>query len=245
MKGVTSKRAQVATRARGLALVELLIAIAILAFISTLIYGAFSGMRQSKEGVRRLNDRYREGRLAIQRISRDLSSAYLSVNRPMNQRLMVQETAFIGESNTGIDTLHFASFANRRFDQNVRESDQAEISYFGSKDPERRGVIDLARRISPRVDLEADRGGRIEILATNVESFQLEYLDPTSGEWLEEWDTTQALGQFNRIPLQVRLVLVLEGGMRAEAGGDRESIVLRTTLEVPIQTTLGLARAGG
>jgi general secretion pathway protein J len=60
---------------RGFTLFELLIAIGILAMISILIYGAFSSMQRSKQGLERLQDRYREGRLAMQRVSRELQSS--------------------------------------------------------------------------------------------------------------------------------------------------------------------------
>jgi len=74
---------------RGFTLVELLVAIAVLAMVSMLIYGAFAGMRRSKEGVERINDRYREGRLAMARIARELQSAYLSAHVPINEQLTV------------------------------------------------------------------------------------------------------------------------------------------------------------
>lgn len=48
----------------------------------------------------------------------------------------------------------------------------------------------------------------MEVLLEDVEDFQLEYLDPVSGEWLDSWDTTQAAtGQPNRLPTQVRILL--------------------------------------
>jgi general secretion pathway protein J len=220
---------------RGFTLVELLVAIAVLAMISALIYGAFAGMKRSKEGVQRLNDRYREGRLAMARITRELQSAYLSGHVPINPQAAVQQTAFIGRRGTPADRVDFTAFANRRLDRDSHESDQAEIGYFGSPDPDRDGVMDLARRVSSRIDLEADRGGRVEILATDIDLFDLEYLDPLTGQWSETWDTTQAIGQQNRLPLQVRVLLVLNKGMRgsSERGQQPIRFVSKVVLQIP------------
>ena len=225
---------QAARRAsRGFTLIELLIAITILAMLSMLIYGAFSGMRNTKMGLERIGDRYREGRLAMARIARDLQGAYISAHLPIDASRTVVKTAFIGKSGGTADRLDFNSFSNVRRDQNSHVSDQAEISYFASQNPDENGVTDLARRISEYPDLEPTKGGRVEVLCTDIELFELEYLDPQSGSWTESWDTTQAAGQPNRLPLQVRVNLVLKGGKRPKDSYERD--VLRFHTQIPIQ----------
>ena len=226
---------------RGFTLLELLIAIAVLASISLLIYGAFAGMRQSKDGIQRVGDRYREGRIALGRISRDLQSAYLSGHVPINLQNAVVITAFVATQGTPADRVDFNSFANQRLDRDSHESDQAEISYFGSPDPAEPGITDLARRVSTLPDLDMQKGGRVEVLATDIDLFELEYLDPTTGQWTETWDTRQAIGQVNRLPLQIRIVLVLNGGKRSDQGGERETIRFATTVGLPIQRPLTFA----
>ncbi len=226
---------------RGLVLVEVLVAIGVLTFISLIIYGAMSGMQKSREGVQRINDRYREGRLAMARITRDLSSAYISNHRPIDEAITVVETAFIGTRGSPVDRLDFNSFSHLRLDADARESDQVEISYFGSPDPKQRAVTDLARRINPRLDLEPERGGRVQVLATDVDLFDLEYLDPMTGKWVETWDTTQALDQQNRMPLQVRVLLVLNGGKRTGTGKARGTLRFVTKIPIPINRPLTFA----
>ena len=228
-------------RARGFTLVELLVAIGVLAMISTLIYGAFAQMRLSKQGIQKMNDRYREGRLAISRISRDLQAAYLSGHKPIDESIVVVKTSFIGTRGTPADRLDFNTFANMRLDRDSHESDQAEITYFGSEDPEERSIIDLARRISTHPDLEPQRGGRVEVLATDIDLFDLEYLDPLTGEWSETWDTTQAIGQADRMPLQVRVILVLNGGPRRKANRGRGTVKIVTKIPIHIQKPLTFA----
>lgn len=197
---------------RGLTLLEVLVSVAILAMVSVLIYGAFDGMTRAKKGVGHMNQRYREGRLAVRRLARELPSAFISAHQPLNQNLIVHETLFVGENSTPADRLDFTSFSHRRFMRDVHESDQNELSYFGSQDPDVAGKTDLARREQTNIDLEADRGGTVQVLAENIDLFDLEYLDPITGLWQERWDSTSTTGQLGRLPLQVKVTLVLRDG---------------------------------
>ena len=226
---------------RGFTLFELLIAIGIFAMVSLLIYAAFSSMAKSKQGLERIQERQREGRLAMQRITRELQGAYLSLHIPDNQTLVMQKTAFIGSRGIPADRVDFNAFANIRRDRDGHDSDQAEISYFGSPDPDRSGTIDLARRISSRPDLEPTKGGRVEILATDIDLFDLEYLDPTTDRFTETWDSTSTTGQPGRLPFLVRVTLVLNQGQRARSDSGRSRIRLVTTINLPIQKPLNFA----
>lgn len=227
-------------RSRGFTLLELIVAISILAMVSVLIYGAFSSMRKTKEGLERIQDRYREGRIAMQRITRELSSAYLSLHVPTDPSLLVVTTAFVGARGNPADRVDFNAFANMRRDRDVHESDQAEISYFGSANPDGSGT-DLVRRISTRLDEEPGKGGRVEVLATNIDLFELEYLDAQTGLWTETWDSTQVTGQPARIPYQIRVTLVLNAGRKKDASSGRGRIRLMTTIQPQIQQPLNFA----
>jgi general secretion pathway protein J len=175
------------------------------------------------------------------RITRDLKSAYLSLHAPIDQSLAVWQTAFVGERGNPADRMDFNAFSYQRRDKDSHDSDQCEISYFGSTDPDAPDIIDLARRVSPRLDLEPRRGGRVEVLATDIDLFNLEYLDPISGEWLENWDTTQAIGQANRMPLQVRVILVLNEGSRSSSDRGRGTVRFATKVTLPIRNPLSFA----
>ena len=229
-------------RRAGFTLVELLVAIVILSLISMLIYSAFASMKRSREGIERVDDRYREGRLAMARMIRELQSAYISLHAPINTALLVQKTAFIGTSGTPTDRLDFDSFSNRRLDRNSHVSDQCELSYFGSPNPELPGVIDLARRVSTTLDLDPKKGGRVEVLATDIDLFDLQYLDPQTGNWVDTWDTTQSItGQPARLPVQVRILLVLNGGMRQGESRGQRPIRLLSKVAIPIENGLNFA----
>ena len=217
---------------RGFTLIELLIAVAVLAMISTLLYGAFDGLERTRDGVTRVADRYHQGRSTLQRIAYELGGAYLSAHAPPDQNLVAMRSAFIGTHDTPAARIDFNSFCYRRFDKDAKESDEAEISYFGSPNPDGSGQLDLARRVSSRLDLEPEHGGRVQVLATDIDMFDLSYLDPVTGDWADKWDSTQALGQHNKLPLQVRVILMLKGGARSSA--ERSQRPLRFVTKVAL-----------
>ena len=219
---------------RGLTLLEILVSIGILAVIATLIYGAFDGMSRSRAGLSRINDRYHQGRAALSRMSRELQSAFLSLHLPLVASQSVRSTAFIGKRGTPTDRVDFTSLSHRRIARDAHESDQNEVGFFASRDPEG-DKVDLVRREATTIDLEPAKGGVIQVLAEDIESFELKYLDPLTGEWIEDWDSTQVAAQLNRLPLQVQIVLVLKGGI-----GDGP-LRLETKVPIAMQTPLTFA----
>lgn len=235
------RRLSGAAGARGFTLIELLIAIAVLAMISMLLYGAFDGLERTKEGVTRLSDRYHQGRSTLQRIAYELSSAYISAHAPPDPNLVVVRTAFVGMRDSPADRVDFNCFCNRRLDRDAKESDQAEISYFGSPNPDGSGQIDLARRVSPRLDVEPEHGGRVDVLATDLDLFELNYLDAQTGDWTDKWDSTQALGQHNKLPLQIRVLLILNGGARLSADHGRHPLRFITKVALALRDPLTFA----
>lgn len=226
---------------RGFTLIELVVAITVLAFVTMLLYGAFSTLKSSRDGLARIQDRYREGRIAMARITRDLQSAYISQHVPISPALVVQKTAFVGKVGMPGHRIDFNAFSNIQRDRSAHVSDQIEVSYYMADNPEQPGTNDLLRRTSEYPDLEPGKGGRVDVLASDVDLFELEYLDATTGLWTENWDTTQAIGQANRLPLQVRIRLVMRQGKRSGSDQGRGTLKFQTTVTVPMQQPLAFA----
>ena len=196
---------------RGMTLLELLVSLAILAMMSLLIYGAFDSMNRGIKGEELRAERGREGRDALLRISRELSSAFLSMHNPTNIALITRQTAFIGQHSSPFDRVDFAAFAHRRIVKDARESDQCEVGYSASQDPDASDKMDLVRREQFPVDQDPVRGGVINVLAENIELFSLKYLDATTGIWTDTWDTTLQNAQYNRLPIEIKIAITFRG----------------------------------
>lgn len=194
--------------ARGLTLLEVMIAVSVLTLISVLVYGAFSTITRGKQTASQLAERYRIGRVAMTRISRELSMAFISLHQPMLASQNSRVTTFTGRSNR----VDFTAFAHRRLLKDAHESDQCELSFFTASNAKKSGQLDLARREQNIIDDQPGKGGVSQVLVDDIDTFSLKYLDPMNGMWTESWDTTSAAGQPNRLPLQVEIYLVLKGG---------------------------------
>ncbi len=221
----------------GITLIETMVSIGILALIGSLIYGAFDGMSRTRKGITQMADRYQQGRSAMARMAREIQTAFVSrhgdyANNSTMISQQTRKTAFIGKDNGSFDRLDFTSFAHKQL--GPHESDQAEIGYFGSRNRET-GVTDLVRREDKYLDMDPGKGGVVNVLVEDVESLEIEYFDPITKEWVGEWDTTQAAGQPWRLPMQVRITLVINGGPSGKP------VTLRSRVSPAIQTALEFA----
>ena len=195
---------------RGMTLLEVLVSLGVLAMISLLIYGAFDSLSRGRKGEALRVDRARQGRDAMDRITHEMQAAFLSMHNPANLSLVTRQTAFIATNSSTFDRIDFATFAHRRVERNAKESDQAEVGYFVVKDPDHDEKMDLVRREQAPPDYEPKKGGVVNVLAEDVELFDIRFLDPLSSQWVESWDSTQLTGQLNRLPLEVKVTLVLK-----------------------------------
>ena len=107
-----------------------------------------------------------------------------------------------------------------------------------ARDPDVDGKMDLVRREQTPIDTDPKKGGVVNVVAENVEEFDLKYLEPQTGQWLDTWDSTQVTGQPGRLPLEVSIRLVLKGV------GDAPPTTYATKLTMPMQQplTFGIAR---
>jgi general secretion pathway protein J len=181
-----------------------------MAMISLLIYGAFDSMSRGRRGEALRADRARQGRDAVERIGRELQTAFLSMHNPLVPALVTRTTGFIGQNSSQYDRVDFTAFAHRRIAKDSPESDQASIGFFVVKDPDVDGKMDLVRREQSPIQFDFKRGGVVNLLAEDVERFDLRYLDPLTGQWLDTWDSTIMTGQLNRLPIEVRIELELK-----------------------------------
>jgi general secretion pathway protein J len=213
-------------------LIEVMVAVGVLAMVAVLIHGVIGSLSRGRKGEALRAERAHQGREAMLRIVRDLSGAYLSAHVPGVPALVTARTAFVGKSSTPFDRLDFTAFAHLRTERDSHESDQAEVGYFVVKDPEATDKMDLVRREQTPIDYEPLKGGIINVVAEDVEKFDVRFLDPQTSQWVETWDTMQVSGQPNRMPLEVSITLVLKGV------GDGPSYSYSTKVFLPIMQPL-------
>jgi len=215
---------------RAMSLIEVLIAVTILAIISTLIYSGFVQTSRNKARVESQTDRALEVTGALERMARELQSAFVSAQLNPSPSLQVVRTAFVGSDRGGRDRLDFTSFSHQRLYRDAKESDQNELSYFVTRDPEEPDQRVLVRREQARIDDDPLKGGTLQVLLRDVDSLDVSYLDPLTGEWTRSWDTTQGAGQPNRLPAQVKIVVGIvsrEGRRKVSKIGTRVSLPIR------------------
>jgi len=212
---------------RGFTLLEIILAVTVFALVSTMIYGGFSQTALNKARVEEDVDHSRIVHMALERMTRELTMAFVSTHTNPSLDLRVVETAFIGKDNGQDDRIDFTSFSHRRLYRDARESDQNEISYFVTQHPDDLRVQVLARREQNRIDEDPRRGGKSQILVENVEEFNLEYFDPLLTDWVQTWDTEDVLAQPNRLPTQVRIRLTVQDPRRK---GETQSFGTRVTI---------------
>jgi general secretion pathway protein J len=193
--------------ARGFTLMEIMIAVAITALMGAMIAMAFQTGFHAKEVVEAEADHYRMLRVAMNRMAREIGSAYVS-DRYDGRRYRDQNdrpTNFTGEE----DRLLFTTFAHQRMYTDAKESDQAVVEYFVQQSSERgaNGRNDLMRRVNPNVEGRMDRGGTTDVLFEGVKKLELAYWDSERKEWEDEWDTKR-MEQKSKLPTRVRITLV-------------------------------------
>jgi len=222
-------------RRAGMTLIEVMLAVTIFAGMGALIYGGFAQTARAKKALETQLDRYHAISAAMERMTRELSAAYISIQVNPTQSAQTAKTAFIGRDSGFGDRLDFNSLSHQRIYRDAKESDQNELSYFVTEARTGKGNL-LARRVQPRPDDKPGEGGRVEVLLDDVLELQFEYFDPISRDWVKSWDTTSAAGQMNRLPLQVKILLTVPGVMKSK---DKE--VFGTRVSIPITYPLNHA----
>lgn len=209
-------------RGEGFTLVEVLIAMGITAAMAIMTIGALRDLDHSSEVAREQDDRYAAARVALARLNRELSMAFLSDDYD-SHRYRDPVTLFVGRD----DEVTFSTMSHVRLYRDAKESDQAVVAYRLDSDPEHAGEKALFRREKIRLDDEPDRGGQTELVADHVTSLRLQYWDAKRRDWVREW-TTRGSEHPKELPPRVRIELEL-----TLADGRTEKFTSEARVEMP------------
>lgn len=226
----------------GFTLMEVMIAVAIVSIMGGLIYASFGPMLRAKEVIEAESEHYRSLNVALSRMSREISMAFVSNDfdhtryRDKND----QPTFFVGER----DNLTFTAFAHQRRYKDAKESDQAVFDYHLGHDPDAElGSAGsdhdvLLRRENPLLELETDscrsssraeECGPTMVLSEEVKKVKFEYYDDQKHEWVNEWSTRR---DRDRLPERVRITITATD----ENGKDTDySTEARVYMRLPLQ----------
>ncbi len=192
-------------RASGFTLMEVAVAMAVVAMIGALVWGSFSPLQTAREIVESEADRYHGIRVAMDRITRDLSMAFLS-DRFDAKRYRERPTHFVADDSGDDDTLRFTTLGHVRLYEDAKESDQAIVEYRVGRDPDQRDVNVLFRRVKTVIDDQPEDGGQDTIVAEGIEGLDFKFWDVRKEEWISEWDTTDVEFR-NHLPERVQVNL--------------------------------------
>lgn len=224
-------------RRRGMTMIEVMVAMAIVTIMMLSVWRSFSATVTATEMTVDIQERYAAIRNTMDRMSAELSTAYLSFNRqPQEVRHF---TMFEGRSSASGDSVTFSSFAHLRIRRDANESDQTVIQYFLAQDPEDSQRQHLYRRETKRLtgDLPEDlrRYAPAYVMCEDVETLEFRYWDPVREEWLDEWRTTVVDQQPDRLPPRVQIKL----GVKND---DNETEVFVTQTTLPMQEKIDLGK---
>ena len=201
----------------GFTLVEVLLAVGIVVTITTLLWASFSSTLRIKRNTEEAQDRYHTIYIALDRMARDISLAYLSQNELPS--VIDRRTFFVYQA--GMQTrLDFSYFGHQHLYRDAREGDTAIVSYFIGPDSEDKRRTHLWRRESRRLvtipDLTKTSGDAF-VLCPDVVSLRATFFDARQNEWKEDWNTTTADGQPNRLPTRVHLEMMVKTELGRDA----------------------------
>ena len=193
---------------RGFTLLEVMIAVAVLAMIGAVTWKSFDGAYDLKHRIESAEDRDQTVRAALARISREVSMTFLSEHYD-RKRFRERPTFFKLKDGRGEANLMVSSFAHERLHIDAKESDEAVFEYKLDRDDD--GKQSLFRRVKPQFDEEPERGGEKAVLADDVLKFTVEAWDPKEREWREEWDSNSPQRTGGAlIPPRVRIALTIK-----------------------------------
>lgn len=213
----------------GMTLLEILLAMVMLATVVTMVSLSISGSLQVIEATEQQGEAYHRAQIALQRISEDLTSA-----------LLVDGIEFIGnnQENDSVrgNILEFTSTSHIIFDAENDHPGIALIAYILKPDKDRENAFVLLRRdnlLRPSDTSESFRDESIDafLLCDRLRSVAFTYFDE-AGEELERWTSSpEDIQDTDKRRLPVSVKVTLEFWLD---DGEENSISFTTGILLPV-----------
>ena len=196
---------------RGFTLIEVLVAVSLLAILLTAVYGIFGGVNSAKLRLDRDSADYHLARVIFERFGRELHGAYFRSGDPTTMfrgGKNDQDEPFLELTTTAVTLLSDTG------------SGISEVRYRLAPDREAdTGRQVLLRGERSRQSAAAPVDDRMMRLAPDVAGLSLRFY--TGGRWLEQWDARQS-----GLPQLVEVSLVV-------GKDEQQRIPFTTTFEIP------------
>ncbi len=186
---------------KGFSLIEVLIAVGILAGMGLLISVTMSRTLTGKAHVEDRDEVLHSVRLGFSKMTEDLSQAFLA-NTTLKGKDTTYQTGLKGDE-TNLD---FSTLSHLHFQKNAKDTDQVTVGYHLENND--RGFHDLVRRESSTLSEKIDEGGASYLLIENIKEFKLQYYDNNKEVWQTTWDTTQ-ISNLGHLPQAVKIDLTV------------------------------------
>lgn len=192
----------------GMSLMEILVAIFLLSMIGLATADTVWRSHRTRQTLQRINDVYHSARVVMDRMARELATAYIAKPLPGPDQSKIPQTIFKAKDESPVNRLTFSSFSHIRIVRNAKESDQNVVTYYGKPHPKKSGVYRLFRRSKTVIDGKPEEGGRAFEMLDNLVSLEFKYWDKRKTDWQKDWDTTR-IEYGNRLPPMVQIKMVV------------------------------------
>lgn len=198
MRGLLERLSKPRRSSSGFTLVEVLIAVSIMAAISVVVWASISNMFETRDFLEERYERFQMVRLSMNRMATEIGGAYLAgpahggeplPGEPEDLKQEDPEDArgarrdmrepvqfgMIGRA----DRVDFTSLSHVRTLDGERASHHTEIGYFVRRGfaEDGRPVQQLMRRHDTSLDDNIQRGGSVYLMIPEIESIKFEYWD--------------------------------------------------------------------
>ncbi|MBL9014677.1 MAG: prepilin-type N-terminal cleavage/methylation domain-containing protein [Myxococcales bacterium] len=195
---------------RGLTLIEVMIASAVMVIMMALAWRTISNTSDTRRTFEKYEQRNHELRMAMGRVVADFEAAYLSRNEDQSQSH--PRTMFVAKSKGRMPEIRFSTLGHRVLWADANESEQTVVEYLQRSNPDKPGATDWIRREQRRPSNEPpdDLPSDYDVLLTDVQEVKIEYWNWKNVEWQDTWDTTQSDGQKGQLPSRVRITVTVK-----------------------------------
>jgi general secretion pathway protein J len=208
---------------KGMTLLEIIVSVSIVVVMASLVYGSARRQMEARDLANRIEERYSMVRIAMSRMAREISMAFLSNHISLDKRT---QTIFKGVNESPINRLTFSSFSHQRLKSDVHESDQNVITYYGKQDKENTSLMNLMRYEKRIIDDKPEEYGEGEVLARGIVGLRFRYYDEEKKEWVDSWDT-MGIERGNKLPRYVEITLTI-----MDENGKEIPFVTKTKIQI-------------